>query len=70
MFRVHLPDGGITDIANLSRAKDAAMAIALRVLNCEPQETALRGSHVRQKQSGLGNHAHAPSHAGQARGQP
>ena len=72
MFRVCLPDGGITDIANLSRAKDAALAIALRLLNSQPQETALRGSHVRQKQREVGNprslSAHAPSGARQARG--
>ena len=48
MFRVRLPDGGISNLANLSRAKDAAFAIALRLLNSEPQETTLRSSHVRQ----------------------
>jgi hypothetical protein len=33
MWRVRLPDGYLTDIVNLSRAKDAAAALALGVLN-------------------------------------
>jgi hypothetical protein len=33
MFRVRLPDGRQTDIVNLSRAKDAAVALALASLN-------------------------------------
>jgi hypothetical protein len=33
LYRVHLSDGCITDIANLTRAKDAAAALALSVLD-------------------------------------
>ena len=33
MYRVRLPDGRVTDIVNLSRAKDAAIALALANLN-------------------------------------
>jgi hypothetical protein len=32
MWRIRLPDGSLTDMLNLSRARDAAMAIALRIL--------------------------------------
>ena len=33
MWRVRLPDGHLTDMVNLSRAKDAAASLALAVLN-------------------------------------
>ena len=33
MWRVLLPDGHLTDMVNLSRAKDAAASLALGVLN-------------------------------------
>jgi hypothetical protein len=33
MWRVRLPDGHLTDMANLSRARDAAPSLALTVLN-------------------------------------
>jgi hypothetical protein len=33
MWRIHMPDGWISDMANLSRAKDGAMLSALSVLN-------------------------------------
>ena len=33
MWRVRRPDGGLTDMANLSWARDGAVAIALGVLN-------------------------------------
>jgi hypothetical protein len=33
MWRIHMPDGWISDIANLSRAKDGAILSALSVLN-------------------------------------
>ena len=33
MWRVRLPDGGLSDLANRTRAKDAAMSIALRATN-------------------------------------
>ena len=33
MFRVRLPDGRLTDMTNLTRAKDAAVSLALSTLN-------------------------------------
>src|SRR5262245_45918946 len=33
MWRVRLPDGGLTDMVNRTRAKDAAVSIAHRLLN-------------------------------------
>ena len=43
MWRVKLPLGKLSDMTNLVRAKDAAMSIALSILNREQkaQETAL-----------------------------
>jgi hypothetical protein len=42
MWRVKLPSGKLSDMTNLTRAKDAAMSIALAILNREQkaQETA------------------------------
>ena len=39
MFRVRSADGTLSDMVNLTRAKDAARAAALRDLNFDPQET-------------------------------
>jgi hypothetical protein len=33
MWRVHLPDGHVSDMVNLTRAKDAALSLALALLN-------------------------------------
>jgi hypothetical protein len=33
MWRVRIPDGHLTDIVNLTRAKDVAQSLALAVLN-------------------------------------
>lgn len=33
MWRVRLPDGSLTDIVNLSRARDAVASLALGALN-------------------------------------
>jgi hypothetical protein len=33
MWRVRMPDGTLTDMVNLTRAKDAAVALASAVLN-------------------------------------
>jgi hypothetical protein len=35
MWRVKYPDGSLSDMVNLIRAKDAAMAIARRILQGE-----------------------------------
>ena len=42
MWRVKMPSGKLSDMTNLTRAKDAAMSIALAILNREQkvQETA------------------------------
>jgi hypothetical protein len=45
MYRVQMPDGTLTDIVNLSRAKDAAIHFALGVLN--RRETARKAPPVR-----------------------
>src|SRR5262249_10006545 len=45
MYRIRFPDGGLSDMANLTRAKDAAIALALRNLNSEDsgaQETPVK----------------------------
>jgi hypothetical protein len=39
----------LSDMVNLTRAKDAAIAIVLRILNCETQEKALGGAPIRGK---------------------
>jgi hypothetical protein len=33
MWRVRLPNGGASDMVNLTRAKDAALVLALGMLN-------------------------------------
>ena len=48
MFRIHFADGEISDLANLSRIKDAASVVALRELNSEAEATALGSPPVRQ----------------------
>jgi hypothetical protein len=39
MWRVRLPGGHLTDMVNISRARDAARSLALADLNCGAQET-------------------------------
>jgi hypothetical protein len=53
MFRVSGP-GSLSDFCNLTRAKDAGLAIALRDLNPEVQEKPSDGTHVRGRRVGLG----------------
>jgi hypothetical protein len=36
MWRVRLPDGTLSDMVNRTRAKDAAQALAVRLLNVMP----------------------------------
>jgi hypothetical protein len=38
MFRVLMPDGRLSDMVNLTRAKDAALSLALAVLNRRKEE--------------------------------
>lgn len=52
MWRVRLPDGYCTDMVNLPRAKDAALALAVNALNLSRQRhSPSEASPVRQKQS-------------------
>jgi hypothetical protein len=48
-WRVHRPDGSISEALNLTRAKDAAIALALRSLNSGAQETEPVRAYVRKK---------------------
>jgi hypothetical protein len=41
MWRIRHPDGQLSDMANLIRAKDAAMSVASRALNRTRQEEAV-----------------------------
>src|SRR5262249_51432178 len=57
MFRIRFPDGGLSDMANLTRAKDAAIALALRKLNSGDsgvQETPETTGYVRKKRVKVG----------------
>ena len=47
MYRVRKPDGTLTDMVNLTRAKDAAMSIAAEYLNLKMAERPLAASPVR-----------------------
>ena len=52
MYRIRFPDGGLSDMANLTRAKDAAVALALKSLNSGDsgaQETPGQAAYVRKK---------------------
>jgi hypothetical protein len=68
MWRVQLPNGHRTDMVNLSRARDAAMALAVSYLNRqEREESAMGAPPMREsvggrllRQPGGGN---APAHA-------
>ncbi len=48
MWRVRLRDGRLSDLSNITRAKDAAISIALADLKTE--ETALEGVYVRARE--------------------
>ena len=50
MWRIRFPDGRLSDMLNLSRAKDAAITCALRSLNSVLQETPSEGLYVRKSQ--------------------
>jgi hypothetical protein len=55
MYRIRFPDGGLSDMVNLTRAKNPALAFALQALNCEAQETPPDASYARQKRSAVLN---------------
>ena len=48
MYRIRLPDSRLSDVVNLTRAKDAALSIALHALNSGTQERRSRASPVRE----------------------
>jgi hypothetical protein len=55
LWRVHMPDGHVTDMVNLSRAKDAASTLALAVLNrpeMERRNNIARGGQERGEELG------------------
>jgi hypothetical protein len=67
MWRVKLSNGRLSDIVNLSRAKDAAMAQAVTTLNRqERQETALGATPMRQNGRGYLTPALRPDQAAQS----
>jgi hypothetical protein len=49
LFRIRYPNGDLSDMVNLTRAKYAACWFALRSLNSPPQGTRLEGSQARKK---------------------
>lgn len=53
MFRVRT-SSGVSDMVNLTRAKDAAVTIALRDLNSQAQEKPSEGRHIRLWAAPLG----------------
>jgi hypothetical protein len=55
LYRIRYPDGHLSDMVNLTRAKDAACWFALRSLNSPPQETPSEGSQARKKAEAVGN---------------
>ena len=50
MWRVRYPDGSLSDIVNLTRARDGARCLALAVLNT--RETRLAASPIAQNAQG------------------
>jgi hypothetical protein len=55
LYRIRYPDGHLSNMVNLTRAKDAACSFALRSLNSPPQETPSQGSQARKKAQAEGN---------------
>ena len=47
MWRVRYPDGQLSDMVNLTRARDAAAGLALAALNSRGEETPRRASPMR-----------------------
>ncbi len=74
LFRVRYPDGHLSDVVNLTRAKDAACWVALRSLNSRPQEKPVGGPQARKEAEAVGdigqsaNRAQRPRHGLLARG--
>jgi hypothetical protein len=49
MYRLRFQEGGLSDMVNLTRAKDAAIALALRSLNSGAQEAPQAAAYVPKK---------------------
>src|SRR5262249_991041 len=58
MWRVVGPDGSLSDMANVARARDAALTQALRDLNAK--ETPLEGPRTRPRSSAYGQGVACP----------
>jgi hypothetical protein len=56
LFRVRFSGGNVSDIVNLTRAKDAALAIVLRCLNSVAQDSPPGELQARQKSAGVSDH--------------
>jgi hypothetical protein len=54
MYRIRFAEGGLSDMVNLTRAKDAAIALALQSLNSEVQETPQRAATFANSDGRLG----------------
>jgi hypothetical protein len=54
MWRIQMPDGRLSDMVNLARAKDAALSIAVRTIHSQKQggETPAKGPPVAQMAEG------------------
>jgi hypothetical protein len=50
MYRIRFPDGRLSDMVNLTRAKDAALSIALKALNSGTQERRSGASSVHERE--------------------
>jgi hypothetical protein len=58
LWRVHMPDGHITDMVNLTRAKDAASILALAAMNLPEEDR-----HVRPARASLARSNGTSGHA-------
>lgn len=47
LWRVRVPDGSLTEMVNLTRAKDAAVSVALAALNAQTSTAPRRRTHDR-----------------------
>jgi hypothetical protein len=54
MWRIRFRDGRLSDMTNLTRAKDAAVTCALRSLNSQAQETLSEAAYIRNERRKVG----------------
>jgi len=52
MYRIRFPEGGLSDMVNLTRAKDAAIALALQSLNSGAQNVSASGLRSQKASEG------------------